>query len=89
MPGGWRRCRPACGPSKAAAAGLIVLDLSAIPDLSSADLGVLVALGQVVAGGRGRLRLAAVSDDSRRALEIARLANQLPVFADVRAAPGS
>ena len=67
-------------------APLVVLDLSAVPDLSSADLGVLVALGQVVSGTRGRLRLAGLGEDGRRALESARLANQLPLFADVRTA---
>jgi anti-anti-sigma factor len=65
---------------------LVVLDLSAVPELSSADLGVLVALNHVIRGARGRLRLAGLNTEARAALESTGLANQLPVFADVRAA---
>jgi anti-anti-sigma factor len=65
---------------------LVVLDLSEIRDLSSADLGVLVAVGQVVSSRHGRLRLAGLRPSARQALEASRLATHLPVFADVAAA---
>lgn len=65
---------------------LVVLDLSEIRDLTSADLGVLVAVGQVVRSRPGRLRLANLRPSARQALEASRLATHLPVFPDVPSA---
>jgi len=64
----------------------VVFDLREVPDITSEGLGFLVECLTTVQRVGGELRLAALSRQVERTLEITRLDRVFPVFASVEAA---
>ncbi|MGH9297850.1 MAG: STAS domain-containing protein, partial [Acidimicrobiales bacterium] len=62
------------------------LDMSGVPFIDSTCLGVLLGAMRHANGGRGGMRVASARPRVRRAIEIAALDEQLPLYATVEAA---